>query len=70
MKELIETRISQLYDCPERDALSWVLSLWPKPIEEAELISMAYDCNSLPEVITDESMMVLARAIERRYEVN
>jgi hypothetical protein len=41
----------------------------PQPLRELsdeEIKSIAYDCNALPEVITDETLIVFARAIAIR----
>lgn len=32
---------------------------------EDQILSIAYDCNALPEVITDKSLIAFARAIEQ-----
>ena len=32
---------------------------------ENQILSIAYDCNALPEVITDKSLIDFARAIEQ-----
>jgi hypothetical protein len=40
---------------------------------DADIVSIAYDCNALPEVITDKTLLIFARAIEAvirgQYEV-
>jgi hypothetical protein len=36
-----------------------------QPLSESEIISLAYDCNALPEVITDKTMVAFVRAIEK-----
>jgi hypothetical protein len=36
-----------------------------EPTDE-DIISLAYDCNALPEVITDASLLVFARALLER----
>lgn len=35
-----------------------------QPLTDAVITSIAYDCNALPEVVTDETLRVFARAIE------
>lgn len=35
------------------------------PLTDSDITSMAYDCNALPEVITDETLRTFARAIEQ-----
>lgn len=52
----------------ERDAARAELEVikQQKPaLTDEEITSIAYDCNALPEVITDESLFAFARAIER-----
>jgi hypothetical protein len=34
-----------------------------KPLTDAEIVSIAYDCDALPEVITDETLIIFARAL-------
>lgn len=35
------------------------------PLSDARIISLAYDCNAMPESCTDESLKLFARAIEQ-----
>lgn len=35
-----------------------------QPLTDGQIISLAYDCNALPEVITDKSLTAFARAVE------
>lgn len=39
------------------------------PLTNADITSIAYDCNALPEVVTDATLAVFARAIESRTKV-
>lgn len=41
-------------DAPERE-----------PLSDARIISLAYDCNAMPESCTDESLKLFAHAIEQ-----
>jgi hypothetical protein len=34
-----------------------------KPLTDEQIVSIAYDCNALPEVITDETLIIFARAL-------
>jgi hypothetical protein len=34
-----------------------------KPLTDEQIVSIAYDCNALPEVITDETLLIFARAL-------
>jgi hypothetical protein len=38
----------------------------PPPLTDAEITSIAYACNALPEVVTDATLAVFARAIDAR----
>ena len=35
------------------------------PMSDARIISLAYDCNAMPESCTDESLKLFAHAIEQ-----
>ena len=35
------------------------------PLSDARIISLAYDCNAMPEFCTDESLKLFARAVEQ-----
>lgn len=37
----------------------------PEPLSDARIISLAYDCNAMPESCTDESLKLFAHAIEQ-----
>lgn len=39
-------------------------SKMPELLTDSEIISMAYDCNALPECVTDKTLFAYARAIE------
>lgn len=34
-----------------------------RELTDAEIVSLAYDCNALPEVITDKTLLIFARAV-------
>jgi hypothetical protein len=34
-----------------------------KPLTDEQIFSIAYDCNALPETITDETLIIFARAL-------
>ena len=36
-----------------------------EPLSDARIISLAYDCNAMPEFCTDESLKLFAHAIEQ-----
>jgi hypothetical protein len=40
-----------------------------EPLSDLEITSLAYDLNALPEVITDETLLALARAIQAAHNI-
>jgi hypothetical protein len=40
-----------------------------KPLTDEDVISIAYDCNVLPEVITDETLLIFVRGIETAHGI-
>ena len=64
---------SDIKDYGDRRAAAAVLSQPGQPastnvgsLTDTEITSIAYDCNALPEVVTDATLAVFARAIEAR----
>ena len=40
-----------------------------KPLTEQQITSIAYDCDALPECVTDKTLVVFVRAIENHYGI-
>lgn len=73
MKELLKRALDvlQSYDADEfvlgAEVMRDILAELAKPtMTDSEIMSIAYDFNALPEIITDETLLIFARAIERR----
>jgi len=49
------TEIRELYAAPQE-------AVAPIELTDAEIVSIAYDCNALPECITDKTLLTFARA--------
>lgn len=55
------------YHAGHRDArhaaAELVIAALTVELTDAYIVSLAYDCNALPEVITDETLLIFARAV-------